>query len=211
MTVRLLPLVLSLVVMAGLSRAETWNSPDGKLSVEVPDAASFEAIADAPTPFAVVWISSDGDTKLGVMKSSVPANVKLVQTEVEEGLAKEIGGKVTRLPTKTIGGHEVWLMKGTGSGVEITQALVRVDDTVHKVMAITSSENPHAAAVNRFMESLAITEPANSAAAHDATHAPWPPPTEPLDTHQISKAIGGFFSLLLIGLVIYFVLKGRRK
>lgn len=147
------------------------------------------------------------------MKTEIPIHIKIKQSSAEEGLAEEIGGKVTRLPTKQVAGYEVWQMKAKGASAEITQAIVRHDGTIYKIMAATVGQNPDEQTIDQFIGSLVISQPARTVPPGTATS-----PGESnadldggLDSHNLSKSIGGFAALLGIGLLIYFVTRGKNK
>jgi hypothetical protein len=155
----------------------------------------------------------DETMKFGVMKTQIPPNIKLIQSSAEEGLAKEINGEVIRLPTKQVSGHEVWNMTAKGASVEITQAMIRHDGALYKLMAVTLGGNPDAIAVNRFIDSLAIVTPALNTAESSTQSG-----TQSIqdlgggiDLHNLSKSVGGVGALLGIGIVVYFLTRGKKK
>src|SRR5258708_20676633 len=108
-----------LLPFPGIANAQTWISPDGCLSVSPPEVAKFLEVPMPPPPFVVLWMSDDETMRFGILKTEIPSNIKLIQSATEEGLANEIGGKVTRLPSKTLSGHEVWNMSAEGPSVDI--------------------------------------------------------------------------------------------
>lgn len=206
-------IAVPLVVSAQVMRLPTWTSPDGFLSVEIPDETRFQALPTPPPPFLVIWISNDESTKLGVMKTQIPPDRKFIQSSVENGFAKEMGGKVTRLPTKMVSGHEVWSMAGQTPSGEITQAIVRHNDAAYKLMGMTISGNPDTAAIDRFMNSLSITQPppANAQPSTQLGSVPEKGPGDGLDFTDSSEKIGGASALLLIILIIYAISRGKAK
>jgi hypothetical protein len=185
--------------------AETWTSPDGFLSVARPDADRFQAVPESPPPFLALWISNDESVKLGVAKTEVPARVRLVQSSVERGFAKEVGGQVTRLPTRIVSGYDVWQMKASSPSGEITQTIIRRDGAVYKLMAMTTGEDAQIAQASRFLDSLSV---AQSAAAQPGRTAA--KPGKAIDTHTLSKSLGGAGILLAVGLAIYLFARGRK-
>jgi hypothetical protein len=204
--------VLTLPVFAN---GQTWTSPDGFLSVTPPDETMFQAMPEPPPPFVGLWVSNDETMKFGIIQTDFPAGDKLIQSSVEEGLAEEIGGKVTRLRTKQVSGHEVWNMAAKGPTVEITQAIVRHEGVVYKLMALTHGNKPDATAINRFIDSLTISDqpPATAQSSNRADTKPVQDPGGGVDLHRLSKSIGGAGALLGIGALVYLVFrqKTRRK
>ncbi len=191
-------MMLVAVLLHPAANAQTWTSPDGFLSITPPDANDYQAMEEPPAPFVGLWVSNDETVKFGVMKTPYPPNMRLIQSSAEQGLAEEIGGTVTRLPTKTVAGYEVWKMTGKGSAFEITQAIIRHEDTIYKLMALKLGGELDTVAVNRFLDSLSI----------DAQ--PGPDLGGKMDVHELSKSIGGAGALLGIGLLDY-VLSRRNK
>lgn len=211
MNPRVAALSMFALLLATGANAQTWESPDGFLSVTPPDPAQFEAMPAPPPPFLCLWVSRDGSMKFGIVKLEVPAGVELIQSSVEEGLSQEVGGgPATRLPTKVVSGHNVWKMAARGPSAEITQAIVRHDRAVYKLMAATVGGPPDAAAVDRFVDSLAIRPAAAPAPPIPPPSGPAREPGEGADLHALSKRIGGLAALLGIGLVIFLVLRGKQ-
>ncbi|MDB5348091.1 MAG: hypothetical protein JWP89_6468 [Schlesneria sp.] len=192
-------LVLTALIMIGPSCAwaETWTSADGILSVESPDAARFHVIPTPPTPFLIIWKSDDEETMMGIVKADIPGGVGLIQDSMEEGLSKEIGAPVRRLPSKQLSGHEVWTMAANAPVGNVTQSIVRHNDVVYKLMVVTQPDSPDIGNINRFLNSLTITPPPGEAR---------PAHTNPgggVDVNKLSGQVGAFGIFLGIGLVIY--------
>jgi hypothetical protein len=213
---------------------QQWTSPDGVISVTPPDAEKFQQLPEPPPTFLVLWISSDESIRLGVMKSAVPPHVQLIQSVVQDGLAEEMKGTVSRLPTAIIAGREIWKMRGKNDAMEITQAIVRHEKAVYKVMAVNTAPNSAAPEIDRFFESIAIEGQAASTKAAvslpnvDTTKTSPktvpPPPVEPaptspatalgvekppmFDLHNLSKRIGSISVIVLVvGAVLYFLFR----
>ncbi len=210
---RVLAAAFFVLALPVLANGQTWTSPDGFLSVTPPDATLFQVMPAPPPPFVGLWVSNDETMKFGVIQTDFPLGKKLIQSSVEEGLAEELGGDVTRLPTKQVSGHEVWNMTAKGPVGELTQAIVRHEGVVYKLMALTLGNKPDATAINRFIDSLTISVPLPS-----MTQASNPPDTQPVqapgggdDLHRLSKAIGGAGALLGIGALVYLILRGKTK
>ena len=206
-------LVTSVLVLAfpALVNAQTWTSPDGFLSITPPDARTFQAMPTPPPPFVGLWVSNDESMKFGVIKTQIPPTIKLIQSSVEQGLAEEIDGKVSRLPTKEVSGHEVWNMTAKGPSVEITQAIVRHNGALYKVMAATVGSTADNESVNRFIGSLSIAEQANAQPSNQSAAQPVQDLGGGVDLHNLSKTIGGAGALLGIGLLVYFVIRGKKS
>lgn len=202
----LFSLWVGVTLLSTTLHAEVWTAADGAVAVTVPDDLQLLAVPTPPAPFVALWMTDDAAVKLGVVASAVPTHVKLDQTMVEQGLETEIGGPVTRLPTKTVGGQEVWRMSAEAPGLAISQAIFRHEGTVYKLMALTTPEFPDTAAIDAFFDSLAITKPAAKGA-----QAPVAPPGETTDSHRLSKLIGGAAGVLVLGLLGYFFWQRRKK
>jgi hypothetical protein len=210
---RVLAVTVFILALPTVVNSQTWTSTDGFLSITPPDANVFQPMPTPPPPFVGLWVSNDGTMKFGVMKTQIPPNIKLIQSSAEEGLAKEINGEVIRLPTKQVSGHEVWNMTAKGASVEITQAMIRHDGALYKLMALTVGGNPDAIAVNRFINSLAIVTPALTT-AESSTQSGTQSIQElggGIDLHHLSKFVGGVGTLLGIGIVVYFLTRGKKK
>jgi len=205
MSLGLLRVLVLLGALQSLVNAQSWTTPDGFLSLTPPAEKTFQALPNLPPQFHVLWISQDQSTKLGVMQVQLPSPQKLIQAAMEEGLADEIGGKVTRLPTRIVAGHEVLAMTAMGPQFACTQAIIQDQNQLYKVMAITIGTAADQQAVDQFIGSIAISKPA----APPAAVPPTPPKDGKLDLHQISKTAGGVGLILGIGLVVYFAM--RRK
>ena len=213
MSTRILVTLVSMLVLSGPAIAQTWTTPDGFLSVTPPDASTFQAIPTPPAPFVGLWISNDDTLRFGVAKLQIPPTIKLIQSSAEEGLAEEVGGKVTRLPNRRVCGHEVWSMTAKGQAGTVTQAMVRHDGALYKIIAITVGDATDAEAVNRFIGSFSITEPSNTQpSGHSATQ-----PVRDLggdggiDLHNLSKTIGSVGVLVFIGLLVYLVMRTKKS
>lgn len=202
--------VLTLPVFAN---GQTWTSPDGFLSVTPPDETMFQAMPEPPPPFVGLWVSNDETMKFGVIQTDFPLGKELIQSSVEEGLAEEIGGEVTRLPTKQVSGHEVWNMTAKGPTAEITQAIVRDEGVVYKLMALTLGNKPDATPVNRLIDSLTISKPPPPSAQSSnlSDTQPVQDPGGGAELHRLSKAIGGAGALLGIGALVYLILRGKTR
>lgn len=211
MHVRTLAASVLVSAFATFANAETWTSPDGFLSITPPEASTFQAIPTPPPPIVGLWMSNDKSMRFAVLTTQIPPNIKLIQSSAEQGLAEEIGGKVTRLPTRKVSGYEVWSMKGTGSSVSITQALVRHDGTLYKVMAATVGPTADNELAERFVNSLSIAERSNAVPSKLSADRPLKDLGGGVDFHNLSKAIGGGSALLGIVLLIYFAVSGKKS
>lgn len=213
MFMRVLSIAVLVLALPRGANSQTWSTPDGFLSITPPDASEFQPIPEPPPPFVGLWVSNDETMKFGVMQTQIPPNVKLIQSSAEEGLAKEIGGEVTRLPTKQVSGHEVWTMTGKNASVEITQALIRHEGAGYKLMALTVGGNPDAAAVTRFMDSLSIAQPFRSMVepSKQSDAQPVQDLDRGVDLDELSKKIGGAGALLGIGLLVYFLTRAEKN
>ena len=213
MLIRLLVIAVFVLALPAVASSQTWTSPDGFLSITPPNASEFQPMPTLPPPFLGLWVSNDETMRFGIMKTQIPPSIKLIQSAAEEGLAKEIGGEVTRLPTKWVSGHEVWNMTAKGASVEITQAMIRHDGALYKLMAVTVGGNADAVAVNRFIDSLLIAQPAPITAEPSQPSGAQPGQDlgRGVDVHNLSKFIGGAGALLGIGLLVYFLMRGKKN
>ncbi|MCU0715011.1 MAG: hypothetical protein MUD03_02675 [Pirellula sp.] len=213
MLIKVVTLAIFTMVLPLVGNAQTWTSPDGFLSITTPNAKDFQAVPTPPPPFLALWVSNDQRMKFGVMKLQIPPNVKLIQSSAEEGLAEEIGGKVTRLPTKQLSGHDVWNMTAKSASAEITQAMVRHDGALYKLMAATVGGDSDQVAVSQFIDSLAIQQPSSmvSEPMTQLGNQPANDVGETVDMHNLSKTIGGASALLIAGLLVYLLIRGKKN
>lgn len=209
MHIRTLVTLVLVFALPSLANAQTWTSPDGFLSITPPDANTFQAMPTLPPSFVGLWVSNDETMTFGVIKMQIPPTIKLIQSSVEEGLAEKIGAKVMRLPTREVSGHEVWNMTAKSPSVEITQAMVRHDGAIYKVMAVTVGGIADNESVNRFIGSLSIAEPSNAQPPKQSAAHPIQDLSGGVDLHNLSKTIGGAGALLGIGLLVYLVIRGK--
>ncbi len=207
MNLRALAPSLFVLFLPAIANAQTWTSADGFLSLTPPDPTRFQAMPMPPAPFLVLWVSNDESMKFGMLKMEIPAGTKLIQSSAEEGLAKELGGQVTRLPTKTVSGHEVWNMTAKGPSAEITQAMIRHNGTLYKLMAATVGGKPDTASIDRFIDSLSILRP-----AVQPQNEPAPNLGLDNDLHDLSKKIGGAGAMIaIVGLLATLLSRARQK
>lgn len=199
-------------VLSGVVQAQTWTTPDGFLSIIEPDSEKFSTVSDPPKPFVGLWVANDQATQIGVMKTQIPRGVKLIQASVEKGLAEEVGGEVTRLATMQVAGYQVWCMKAKGASAEITQALVRHDDTLYKLMGVTSGSERDEQVIRQVVNSLSILKPAEAGKSQGTVSPSQQNKAKDggSDLHNLSKSIGGYAGLLGIGLLIYFLMRGKK-
>ena len=190
---------LAVLILIGPSSAwaETWTSADGIVSVESPDAARFHVLATPPAPFLIIWKSDDEATMIGIAKIDIPRGIRLIQEAMEEGYSKEVGAPVRRLPSKQVAEHEVWTMTASAPLGNVTQAIVRHNDVVYKLMVVTQPDGPDFGNINRFLNSLTITPPAGEAGPAETALG------RSADVNKLSGQIGAFGIFLGIGLVIY--------
>lgn len=124
------------------------------------------------------------------------------QSSAEEGLAEEVGGPVTRLPTREVGGLEVWSTTAKTTDSELTQAMLRNEGKLYKLMAIKNGAEPNTEAINAFMESVQLAKSPRTAA--EGTNGTSPSSQEGgIDLHNLSKRTGRVAFLAIIALLIY--------
>lgn len=200
-----LAIVVALFLFVGIRStavAETWTTPDGFLSVEVPDSKHFQALPSPLPPILMGWISQDETLRLAVLSIPILHNAsssaKLIQSETEAGLSRELGVPVSRLPTRTVAGYEVWSMTAKSAVGEVRQAIIRGRGTAYKLMAFGTDASPDNSEITRFMDSLVIHQPAE------------PSNAEPVrgemsndDVNKWSGQIGLYGIILLVAIGIY--------
>lgn len=201
-------IVLSLFAPS-LSASE-WTTADGRVSVAVPQPERF-AQAEPTPPFAVIWVSHDGSVRLGVLTMTIPKGVKLVKASLEEGLVQEVNGELIDSSVDNLSGHQVYRMTARGKASEdalyVSQAVVGVEGTAYKAMAISTGSEPGADTdITRFLTSFRILIPAEQNARNPT---PQNSTGSELDTHELSKTLGGIGLLTLI--VAILVLWVRRR
>jgi len=209
----LLVQLIARTLLAASPSAAVWTSPDGSLSVTEPDPTKFSEVEAPPSPLIASWVSQDAATQLSVMQLKVPPQVQLVQSSVEEGMAEEIGSPVKRLPTVRVSGREVWKMVAAVPPVEVTQAVVRDGDTLFKVMAATTEVDRDSASISAFIDSIALSpkksprkEVLNATVTLPEGEAP-----AGIDSHNLSKMLGGAGVLFLIVALAYKTLQRKNK
>lgn len=208
--------IVAATLLAGSAIAEEWTSPDGAVAVAVPSADGFVRMDDPPDPFLVLWVSNDDTLNLGVSRTEVPPGVVIDRASVEEGFAEETHGTVTNSSTAVKNAQEVWIMTadGTahGASLEITQAITQIGTCVYKAMAASvGTKTVDHASVDAFVNSFEIKQASPVAKPTPVPHAEPKSETE-IDTHNLSKWIGGGGMLLLIGLMAWwFVNRGKTK
>lgn len=180
------------------SSADTWISPDLRANVETPDASVFRKVEPAPKPFVALWINQDESVKLGVIEMPIPSGVTVSRTDMVKGFGEEVGVQAQELPSITVRGVNMDRMAAQTATHELLQSVHASQDKLYKVLAVTQNGADKAAA-QKFIDSFVINPP------------PRPDfmPPKPIDTHQISKTLGGAGLLLLIVLLV--VRSMRRK
>ena len=207
-------LLLILAAGAGKASGADWASPDGAIVVATPDPAKFRFVDNPPEPFLALWISNDETLRLGVMKATMPANVKtLIRSSGEQGLAEEIHGTITGSSTMVKNGHEIWLMAAKGSiqgiNAQVSQALVQCNGSVYKVMAATIGNGPSDdPTINAFVNSIQVKLPNSNPPAAQPVNSE-PNPGGGTDPHNLSKRFGGIGALVLIGLLVWRVVRKK--
>jgi len=188
--------------LSPVATAQTWTSPDGFLTVASPDPTRFQKVPSPPAPFIGLWVSEDETVRFGVVKMEIPPGIKLLQSSAEEGLEEEMGVSVTRLPTKRISGHEVWIMSAKGESADITQSMIQNDAAIYKLMAITVSGSPDEGAVASFIDSLSINQSPSQAPSQRSDDSG-------IDTHNLSKRVASG-AFILLAIAIYLRMRKRK-
>jgi hypothetical protein len=205
--------LLSLACDATVARAVEWTSPDGVIKITVPDAAKLEPLETPPTPFLALWMSADESLRIGVMQRPFPTHQGLLRSAADEGFAEEIGGSITAATTATNNGHEIWLTTASGSsnGTKMTgtQAIVRVNDSVYKIMAMTVGDAPvDDATIQTFLQSIQVTgtpHPGGIAGSANASSGSKAPLTSDELTQNVSYQIGRAVGMILMILLVVWV------
>jgi hypothetical protein len=137
------PTALVLVLLLSPTAiAEDWTTPDGKMSVAIPDSTRFTQI-DLGQEVLVGWQSNDGTLVMTVGEMANPRGERLILPPVVEGFAKEFGKSMknsTILSSST--GHrdglEFLTMSGKGEKDErtiyVSQVLTTTGKKVYKVL-----------------------------------------------------------------------------
>ena len=183
-----------IILLAPLAiNAQAWTSPDGVVTVTTPDPNVFTEVVPPPSPFIVVWASNDDTQRLGVTMVQMPPGTHLIQDAVEEGMGERTGGQITRLPSRYISGHEVWIMRSSSPSETMFQAVFEHHGTAYKIMSATpAGSNSHTAFDNLLgsasLPLAAKPGPQNSAQNQD----------DRITLRTISKKLGGIALLVLI-------------
>jgi hypothetical protein len=199
-SVGLIAVLILWLSIQNVAAAETWRTPDGALSVIVPDVIQFKKLPSPPAPLLVVWATEDDSIRLTAMTIPVPTNARLIQSHVEDGLSKEVGTTVRRLPTRTIADHEIWDMWcKLPSGGFVRQAVIPGEATAYKLMALASEDNTdNQELIDAFINSVTLNP-----AAFPVRSGPPRDPIEDIGVNEVSGKIGAYGVFLLIGIFIY--------
>jgi hypothetical protein len=151
--------------MAVTTSAEEWTSPDGVVKVTVPETG-FVRVENPPASFLVLWVSADETMRLGVAQMPYPQGQRLDRTNFEKGIAGA-GAEISASSTSTQNGHEVWVLSTTSSpgGVKNNgiQSIIRVNDSIYQVVAITAADaSVDPAVVQQYLQSLQVSGPVHS-------------------------------------------------
>lgn len=167
--------------------------------------------------FSAIWLSKDETVRLGVTETSLPPNIRIIRSSLEEGLAEELGGRIIASSAQQQEGHDVFLMTGRGGTggdkIYITQAIVAVGNKVYKVIACGIGKDtrvdPDATA---FISSFRILTPrqiVDSVPREDVGNSQ-PALNQPSESliGLLSRRIGGISALiLLVGVIVIVLLR----
>ncbi len=197
-------MVIIFLALHSVATAETWTSPDGFLSVEVPDATRFEQQPKPREPALVQWMSLDKTAHLAVVAVPFPPHSLIRQSDVEAGFAHGMKATsvVTRLPTTTVSGHEVWGMSAKFAGGIGQQALIVHRGTAYSLVGSATADDPEATGFNTLLASLALHEPPSPFGNGRGA------PTDPNAVNKLAYGIGAVFGVCLV-LVWFFIHRSR--
>lgn len=199
---------LGVVLATGASRAVAaeWISPDGKLAIDAPTSHGFKAEVNPTAPFIAQWSSRDSKTTIAFLSMPNPRNEAMEQRGLEEGSIQETGGSILSSTRREISGISVYTIacRASKSGIQFyyLQEILAFNGSAYKLMACSPSDVSQDATVNQIFQSLRILDPAPK------------PPQGRLDTHAISKRLGGWGLVILVIAVVALVVRkasGRGK
>ena len=191
--------IVVLLSAAGVAGAEEWRTPDGAISVAVPDPTRFVQGNPVP-PGLALWESRDGTMQMAIGGLPSPPNGKLRQSPVEQGFMKEMSAqwKNAMLVSSVVeqrNGCEVLTMtaRGTANGTPayLTQTLTVAGGKAYKAMVVgfgrDTRTDPDATA---FIESFKILVPSSPAPVQPAPRDAGPVPNQKAPVDQVSYTAG---------------------
>jgi hypothetical protein len=203
--------IISLLFLSSMSLADEWRTPDGKISVAIPDRERFTEINHGPEVL-VSWRSTDGKLVMVVGEMANPADVTLNLPQVTQGFLKEMSknlknASILRSATEQRNGHDVLIMSSQGEreGVIVytTQILMTTGGKVYKAIVhgsgIDTRTDPDTTAFIASFRPLVRGQLGTSAQSDDAW---W---------HKYNRATGAFAcSVFGMGLMVYMIFQLSR-
>jgi hypothetical protein len=207
-----------LLSLSSSALAEDWKSPDGRISVAVPDPTRFVQAILAPEPL-VSWKSIDMKLFMFVFEEPQPKDVKLQQSAVIENFSNEFMMKwrnaaIVDSSSEQRGGHEVFSITGKGEQGEITIYVTKIvmstGGKVYKALVmgigIDTRTDPDATAFIASFKPLLLKQSIPKQAGT-------PPPSDDERWANYQRATGAFaflvFILVIIVCVIVKLSRGR--
>lgn len=145
------------VSVSGPCLAERWKAHDEFISFETPEGGQF-AIEKSKLKFRLAsWRSNDGETQITIDALPQPASFKPDLDRMVYLLGRG-GRKAEKLPTRKIGGHELWVVKTSSSKLIEYRVSVFHHDWVHRMKISGPSTAETEKFAKRLLESIEIKE-----------------------------------------------------
>ncbi len=199
--------------------ADEWNTPDGMISVTVPDPTRFVEVKIGPEAL-VAWKSMDGNLVMAFAELANPKEERLRLSPVVEGFANEFrktfkNVEILHSSVEQHSGHEVLVMTGRGEKEEFTaystQVITSTGGKVYKAMAtgigIDTRTDPDATAFIASFKPLVSRQGGATALVPAPVGQPVQMPPEPnAFVKIISNKLGFFAGMLLFAAFFVFVI-----
>jgi len=113
-----------LLFLSGSDLADEWKTPDGVISVAIPDPARFVVVNPGPEAL-VAWKSMDGNLMMVFVEIPNPRNERLELSPMVDGFANQLrkafkNVKILHSAVEVRAGHEVLSLTGSGEKKELT-------------------------------------------------------------------------------------------
>lgn len=189
---------LVLLCTASVGWAATWTSPDGVISIDVPDDGGLKPTGNLSGPTIGEWETFFGQRRLFVRIWPTPASGRYSQREMEAATLKSIpGGEVTSTTSREINGYLVTDIAFQSKSLKIYghMAVVIVNKSVYTIGSKAPGEVAKDSVLWPVYQSIRINGPVGPEAIK---HSP---------SYQVGY-IGG--QVLIYGLIAGLCLLGVR-
>ncbi len=155
-------LLVGLLLLCTVAAAEEWTSPDGAVSVLIPNLERFDEQPESEE-FVKHWLSKDQTVLLAIVAARWPFNRPVPLDVVEQVFLEEYGGELTSSTSKRIDGHDTLAttvrIEESGRDLYVTQLVLQAGQHIYKFMTISSV--PDESAARRFLDSVKVLRPSS--------------------------------------------------